>query len=244
MDSGSAPNILAALLPAIFGGVLVALVNYIFTRGKTKAEIRNLEAQTEEIRIRMNNVANISATLGYKSAETAERIIYSSENRDIGFDFSPGRGEHIWKNVGGKDTPIGDKGRGSLSFEAGGILHFQKENTEGRIESWLQRYSYNDVYSKSIPKDPTVTQRIIHLSCEAKVIGGEHTLKFLFKNEKTNKGIASADKRVTEESWTKLDMYLSVSPIEECRLRIDDLEVFKVPSSVQLRNLVLVEKRD
>jgi hypothetical protein len=126
MDSGSAPNILTTLLPAIFGGVLVALVNYIFTRGKTKAEIRNLEAQTEEIRIRINNVANISATLGYKSADTAERILYSSANRDIGFDFSPGREEFIWKNVGGKDTPIGDKGRGSLSFEAAVFYIFRR----------------------------------------------------------------------------------------------------------------------
>lgn len=66
----------------------------------------------------------------------------------------------------------------------------------------------------------------------------------MFKNERTNKWIATADKRVTEESWTKLDMYLPVSPSEECRLRIDDLEVSKVPSSVQIRNLVLIEKRD
>jgi len=40
----------------------------------------------------------------------------------------------------------------------------------------------------------------------------------------------------------KVEEYMLFSPREDCQLRLDDIEVSAVPSSIQIRNLVLTEK--
>jgi len=236
------PTVLPALITGLLGGVLGGLINNLFTYKKTKAEVKKLEAEAKEINLRIDNVSRISASIGFKSSDTAERVVYDSTQEGIGYGFPKGFGDYVWKRVDGKDARIGGRAVGSLTVEDGKVLTINRENSEGRFQVWLERYSYDGEIIKQIPKEPTLNQRIFRLGLEARIVGGSHKLKFVFKNEEDNTWPASTEIKVTEEAWTKFDLYFPVSPMEKCRLRIDDVDVTKAPSRVQIRNIVLAEK--
>lgn len=236
------PTVLPALITGLLGGVLGGLINNLFTYKKTRAEVKKLEAEAKEINLRIDNVSRISASIGFKSSDTMERVIYDSTQEDIGYGFSKGFEDYIWKRIDGKDTRVGKQARGALTIEGGKVLTINRENTEGRFEVWLERYSYEGEITQRIPKEPALNQRNFRLSLEVRAMGASHKLRFVFKNEEDNTWPASAAITITEEIWTKFDLYFPVSPMEKCRFRIDDIEVSKAPSRVQIRNVVLTEK--
>jgi hypothetical protein len=84
----------------------------------------------------------------------------------------------------------------------------------------------------------------LRASCEAKAVGGEHTLLFVMKAENSPDGVHMADKRqrVTSNEWVALDAYFRVSPGQNCHFRIDDRSVSAPNSSIQIRKLVLAER--
>jgi hypothetical protein len=240
---GDTSSIVTTLLSGLLSGIVVAVLTYLFSRRKTNAEIRKLEAETEKIRVEISkSVDNISATVNYKLSNKSEQTIYQSSTRQIGYDFR-GHEDFVWKSIDGKDVAIGQKARGNLEFEEGGVLNIRRTNTEGRFQIWLQRYIYDGVEKTSIPRDDLISGlRSLRVSCEVKVVGGEHTLRFLLKNEKDNKWLGQEERRITSDTWTKLNMYFQIPPSEECRLRIDDEQVSHAPSSVQITSIVLAEK--
>jgi len=65
----------------------------------------------------------------------------------------------------------------------------------------------------------------MRISCEVRVLGGEHTLKFVFKGEETGTWLGRGERRISENNWVPLNMYFSVASSEDCRLRIQDQEV-------------------
>jgi hypothetical protein len=242
--------IVAALISGVLSGIIVAILNYFLTKKKTEAEVRKFEAETEKVRLEIQQIGleftksaeNVAATVNYQLAKTAEQIIYSSKQRQPGHDFS-GAGNQIWTRVGDKHEPVTPKGEGTLSFEEGGIINLQRTNTKGRFEIWLQSYTYGGREDRLIIPNNTISGlRSLRVSCEAKVLGAEHTLKFVLKNEKTNKWLASEERRITLDTWTLIEIYFRVSPSEECRLRIDDQDVSQAPSSIQLRNIEMAER--
>jgi len=235
------PSLINALISGVLGGVVVAFLNYWLTRKKTWAEIEKFKAETEKIRRELSQtVDNISDAVSYKLSNLAERSIYDSKGRDVGFDFQGGDAQH-YAVVDGKDQPVSSFSKGTLTFEPGGVLNIQRLNTEGRYEVWLNRYFFKGTEVISIPRDDLMAgQRSLRVDFEAKAAGAEHTLRVLLKN-KTN-WIAHEQRRVTENSWTPIKIYFQISPAEECRLRIDDMDVSKAPSSVQIRNFSIVEK--
>jgi hypothetical protein len=236
------PVVIPALITGLLGGVLGGLINNLFTYKKTRAEVKKLEAEAKEINLRIDNVSSISASLGFKSSETAERVVFDSSKDNIGFGFPKGYGDYVWKRIDGNDTRIGERAKGSLTIEGGKILTISRENKAGRFQAWLEQYNYDGEVAQVIPREPTLNLRIFRISLEARAIEGNHTLRFVFKNEQENKWPASGELRITEKTWTKFDLYFQVSPMEKCRLRIDDVAVDNAPSQVQIRNFVLTEK--
>jgi hypothetical protein len=235
-------TLLSALISAVMGGVLVAVLNYWFTRKKTSAEIKLIEAQVEKIRHELRlNVDNISAAVTYKIGGSGERIIYDSTGRDLGFDFKGSKAQ-LWAQVDGVDRPVSDYGLGQISFE-NGVMNIQRSNTEGRYEVWLQSYSIDGQTLPSIPRNDLVSgHRDIRISFEAKAVGASHTLRILLKNEKANRWLGNDSRTVSGNFWTRIQVYFQIPPTDECRLRIDDLDVTDTPSSVQLRNIVVAER--
>jgi hypothetical protein len=234
--------LLSALIAGVLSGVVVAVLTYLLTRRKTLAEIKFLEAQHEKIRRELSlNVDSISAAVTYKIAGSAERIIYDSTGRDVGFDFQ-GSEAQIWERIDGVDRAISGFGRGHLSLE-NGVLNIQRSNTEGRFEVWLQAYFFDGHQSQLMPGNDLISgQRGIRISFEAKALGASHTLRVVLKNEKSNNWLGNENRTITSNFWTPVKIYFQVPPADQCRLRIDDLDVTHAPSSVQIRNLVLAER--
>jgi hypothetical protein len=176
------------------------------------------------------------------SLSTLERVIYNSSGRDLGFDFR-GSAAQLWQKIDGKDQPISDYGKGVLAFENGGLLNIQRSTVDGRYEVWLQTYVFDGKETATIPRDDLMPGlRRLRISCEAKAAGAEHTLRFILKNEKTNKWVANDERTITSNAWTPIKIYFQIPPTEECRLRIDDLNITHAPSSVQIRNFLLAER--
>ena len=85
----------------------------------------------------------------------------------------------------------------------------------------------------------------MRVSCEIKAVGGEHTILFIIKGEKVPLGehMATKRERITQDEWMPIEAYFQVSPGQNCFFRIDDRSVSKPGSSVQIRNLVLAERK-
>jgi hypothetical protein len=242
MPQANTFTLLSALISGVVSGVLVALLNYWLTRKKTLAEIKFIEMQAEKIQRELSlSVDNISAAVAYKSAGSTERIIYDSIGRDIGFDFKGSKAQ-LWQRIDGVDRAISDYGLGKLSPE-NGVLNIQRSNTEGRYEIWLQSYFFDSKELPSIPRNDLISgQRGIRINFEAKAIGASHTLRVVLKNEKENRWLADDSRIISGNSWAPIRIYFQIPP-EECRLRIDDLDVTDAPSSVQIRNFVVAERK-
>ena len=120
-----------------------------------------------------------------------------------------------------------------VSYE-NGIINIQRANTEGRYCLWLT--------SKTILKSDYIEgRRKLKLNCDAKILGGSHRLRFLFKGKTSRKWLAKQERVVADDTWSKIEEYFLVSSAEDCEFRIDDFAL-QAPSSVQIRNLVLTEK--
>ena len=94
-----------------------------------------------------------------------------------------------------------------------------------------------------LPADELATGiRRINVTCQAKVVGGEHTLKFTLKTEE-GKQLAGFAQKVTTNEWTSIDAYLEAPFSEAVQVRIYD-EQLVTPSSVQIKNLVIRQLRN
>jgi hypothetical protein len=243
-------TLITSIISGVIGGVIVAIVNHYLTRTKMEAEIGKLEAETEKIRaetkVIVSSVENLSATVDYKLDHTAEEVIYDSSKRFDPYDFRGVEGQ-FW-NVKEKRF-TGPKGTGMLLIEedmavkGGMVLNIKRTNTEGRYEVWLQKFFYHGREKEVIPANQQIAgKRKLRVSCEAKVFDGEHSLRFVLKNEKSGQWLADSKVQVTRKEWAVIDLYFQVSPEANTQLRIDNEEVSKAPSSVQIRRLKIAER--
>jgi hypothetical protein len=171
-----------------------------------------------------------------------EKLLYSSVGRDLGFDFK-GSPAQLWQNIDGRDQPVSGFGKGSLEFEEGQILNIQRSNDDGKYEVWLNVYLYDGGERTSVARHDLATGlRRFRVDCEAKAVGAEHTLRFILRSDLTRKWVANDERTVTTNAWTPIKVYFQVPPADEFRLRIDDLNVSRAPSSIQIRNLKLIER--
>ena len=111
------------------------------------------------------------------TSREAEAIIYSSEmSPSLGYDFI-GSEAQLGKSNG---EHYGEKGRGELSFlgEKRNVIDICRSNNDGKYELRLRRYFYRGRSGYDIlPKDLTLGgERIVRISCEAKVTNYPHTL--------------------------------------------------------------------
>lgn len=227
-------TVLAPLISGIVSGIIVALLNFFFTRRKTAAEIENLKANTAKI---MQELGGISSAVT-QIADSAQKIIYDGKGKDAGFDFQ-GVEERLYN---AKSQPLSDYGRGNLVFDNDGVLNVSRTNTVGRYTILLKSYYFNGEKSTSISRNDLLSgDRRFRVKFETKTVGAAHTLRVVLKNEQTGKWLDQKEQTISGNVWTPIRMYFAISPSEECRLRIDDFNVTEAPSSVQIRNFVLTE---
>jgi hypothetical protein len=161
-------------------------------------------------------------------------ILYDSGSEFKGHHFKGVEG-YIWKD----GEKVGNRAQGSLSFEQGGTMRIERTNAEGRFEIHLRQ---NGPQMPSFTRKHDPVYRVLHISCDVKVDGGNHALRLVLKNEKTDKWEADDVKNVVSNDWVNIECYMHIPTTVDVFLRIDDEAVSKVPSRVYIRNLKVVDE--
>jgi hypothetical protein len=136
------------------------------------------------------------------------------------------------------NRPATERARGSMVVD-GNTITVERTNSAGKFELQLRPTGPN---RPSFEKSYSVPRRLIRINCEAKVEGGDHTLRFVLKDEGEDKWLGKSEKIIRAGDWTPLETYLWVSSTKDLLFRIDDIEPTQVPSTVFLRNLIIVEE--
>ena len=231
-------NSLTAILTFLGGGVGTALVSHFLGRRKAAAEVDKIRAETNKINL---EVQKLSSTVKALSAASEQILLDGSKGLD-GFSVK-GQSGRFWKGNGKDATAPNPMGEGELLFESDGVLNIRRANTVGRYELLFRQFTVGDEVKDVIPKNEAMSgKRKIRVSCEAKTVGGSHTLRFVIRNPLTKQRFAESSKTVNGNEWTKLDVFLLCNPAHDVHLRVDDEEVSIAPSSVQLRKVVIAER--
>lgn len=245
-------SLVLSILSGVLGGVVVTIVNYFLNKNKTNAEIGKIKAETDLIIAETNaktasNMDSLSASLIYKLDNATEQVIYDSATKGKYQPFVGTEGR-FWSSK--ENQYVGPKGLGKLTPEEskkdGLILNIQRTNTDGRFAVELKQYKYNGEEHDCIPKSDLIAgKRKIRIRCEAKVNTDnvEHTLVFILRNKATKIWLASRKEKVTRtDEWTFIEAFFEVTPTADLQFRIDDQDVSKAPSGVQIRKFLLTEK--
>lgn len=174
------------------------------------------------------------AIRGLGSLNKRQVVLYESAT-----DFKPyhfeHRGGYFWRD----NQKISPQGEGLLDFLSEGILRVQRKNAEGRYEIELRRAGPD---MPSITKKHEPPPRILRIACDAKVDAGEHAVRFVLKDIKTEKWVGNTLKQVSAKEWTPLEVYFRVPSTADLLFRIDVEKPSIVPSNLYLRNLMIAEE--
>lgn len=173
----------------------------------------------------------------YNVLSGAERVIYDGRAGDAVKDFT-GNGSRSWNYV--SHQFIDGSGMGGHTGN-GNEITIHRTNTNGRYELYLQSYAYANNPAK-IPADDSLKTRKMKLSCEVKRESASHTLRFVFKGERTKNVLDEKDYVVFNPDWETVDLVFSIDSSEPSFLRIDDILASATPGTVVIRNIVLYEK--
>ena len=243
MTTDDLVKILVPVASGLLGGLLVAIVNHLFTRRKTDAETKKLEAEadksraeTQKLLVEMERIASTVQEVSYKLRHASESVIYDGLTQCDGADFT-GQGERFFGES--NDKPMG---AGLLKVE-NGVLNIQRTNTGGRFRITLLKYAYGSILRDYIPKNDLIAgKRLLKLTCEAKTVGGLHTAVFVIKRKRDGAWLANHEQTFTQNEWVPVEAYLRVPPNEDCYLIVDDQKVSQPDSSLQLRRLIIAER--
>lgn len=233
-------EIAVSLISSVVGGLLVAVLNHLFTRRKTEAEVEKLraeagriKAETEKVRAETGKfsaefeevTASITEATYYTTLAANERIIYDGTSGIEGYDIEVVRESrkfgHAFKN---------------------GTLIILRASNRGVYQLQLCKYIFNGNESEFIPKNELLAgKRKLRITFEARVTRGSRTLIFAFIALPRNSLLDKREVTIEQASWMRTDLYFRVPPHEDCLLQIVDLYGSQ-PGSLLLRNLVLAER--
>lgn len=235
------------VLAALLSGAAAVLITYVLTRKsqklvmeKTRQEITKLRRENEEgqeeVQARLSRIEDNIPSL-------VEEVLYDSTTRGkmLGFDLA-GRGGQIWTR-GANAQAVGPPGEGELSFIDDVVVNIERFNTGGRFEVAFHYYQQDGSGHEIIRKRlSTSGARHFTVTFDAKVSRTPHTLRLTLR-QASEGGVWESESRATIDSrtWTAKKFFLKADPSVDCWLRIDDQDVADAPSSIQLRNLRLVE---
>lgn len=142
-----------------------------------------------------------------------------------------------------KDKPIGDRAKGKFSF-LNNLLNIERENIDGRYLVRIEKYLNDGAASSFIKKDNNKTTRTISVKFQAKIIGGHHEVRIIAKKYNTTTWIHQANKifELLDTNWRDFNVFFQIPPNVDFVINIDDMKVQRVPSSLQIRNLIISEE--
>jgi len=241
-----ASNWIRAYVPlaAALTAVLIALFQYFTSRPKLRLEMEKLRqeirALSEDSRANSDNISEIQNLLiDQLPMYSDETVVYDNVTGNLGFDFV-GTGGQLYAD----DKPIPGKGSGSLSFLEKGIINIERDNTDGRYELYLRSYTLGARKTEIIPKDTTEDRpKRFRVSCEARTLSAEHTLRLVMRNRDTGKWLGkSIAHRISGPDWKRIEGHFTVTPLVNAEFRLDDEGVSAVPSTVQIRKFMVTQR--
>ncbi len=219
-------EILTALISSIIGGLLVAVVNHLFTRRKTNAEIEKLKAETqkimaegEKIRSEMMHLNTaLSEASYYDSTQVTEKVVYDGRHGILGQDITSEFDKYTIQQ---------------------GVLVIQ----DSSASLVLRLYTYDGKEFEFIPKNEIVSgKRRFHISCELKVVRSPYDVNiFMWDCLEEEDSVDDRQITITQSEWTKTDLYFRVRNDMDYLVHIL-AERASGTGSLQIRNLVVAER--
>jgi len=166
----------------------------------------------------------------------------SHTENSVLFDGAKQGVQAFFQGVEGRNFKDGkamsEKGRGTLSVDKEGWIKLSRSNTDGKFEIQLRPKGPG---KPSFEKRYIPPPRLIRINCEARSEGGEHTLRFLLKDEEGDQWLANEKKKVVPGDWSGIEVYLWADSTKDCLFRIDDI-ADKAPSTLAIRHLTISEQ--
>lgn len=227
-------EVLVALIFSVIGGLLVAIVNNLFSRKKNDVETKKILAETEKTKVETRKLVTEIERLSEKVDGVAtalrpnSKLIYNSKDGIQPFDF--------------KGYPVDANNKVRLTIESD-FLSVERDLVGCGYMLVLNRYNYENRLDEVLSKNDLLTRkRKIHVSLEAKITKGQNKVHFYFApKSKSNECLSGF--RVDEwkeNEWVKLDFQFEFDPSIPAKFIV---YVFgnTHPSSFLLRNFVLTE---
>ncbi|MDQ6608603.1 MAG: hypothetical protein M3Y85_02155, partial [Bacteroidota bacterium] len=205
--------------------ITVAGIYFLLIRRKIKMLTAGFNHEFQNLRHEINMKANRIELSLYEQIAGEERIIYNGETNNE--NFFTGKGSRTWDYVA--HTFSEGEGQGSYKVKDGEIT-IERTNTAGRYELYLRSYQYNGMVEK-IPAGNPVGVRRLRLSCEVKKGKASHMLRFVFKGDSQNV-LDEKDYVIFSPDWERITVVFTITAVEACVLRIDDLNVLQAPSTI------------
>jgi len=237
-------ELLGALVSSIIGGLLVAIVNYVFARRKTEAETEKLKAEAEKTRAEtaklIVELKKLSATVEEANYLTKsalkEQIIYdSSQGTDV-FDFS-GCGTYIL----GEDP--NSLGQGGFTIKQD-VIAIERTNLVGSYGVALNRYSYDGKVREFISKNEVLSgRRKFRVSFEAKATKGSSVIRVEFKEHSKNYNgtLETQDYSIAQDEWLEVHLLFKIISSADCVVWIWVVNPSEQNTTL-LRNIQIAER--
>ena len=238
MRVDSTPTFVVACIGSVIGDMGGRIMHWLRWRRKTTVETEKSIAETDTIRAEPQK---LNTTV---PATTNEQILFDGSDK-ITESHVKGEGGHIYARSGENVHTVGARGEGELTIVDEQILRIVHTNTDGRYEVLIQKYTYDGRTSSVIPKnDAIVGKRIVRISCEARTGDGNHTVRFVICNPETGQRLAQDIKNINGREWTSISIFLQADPSQHSEIRIYHEAGSVLPSSVQIRKLIVAEQRE
>lgn len=232
-------EIIASLIASIIGGLLVAVVNFFFTKDKIKAETKMIEAQTSLLTAKLERL-NTSVDAAIETVTSHEKTVYD-------LTVSPSVTDFDAKGVAWENKPS-EMGKGSLLLKQG-MLYVERENLVGTFSVYLDKYYYRNDEKNLMPHNLALSgTRKIKISCKVKTNKGKGSLLFrLLEVQQNGKYVVpgSIESRtigvIENIEWVVVEILFKATPASNYKIGFHYYDVSE-PNALLMQNLLITER--
>jgi len=158
-------EVIIGFASSIIGGLLVAIVNQLFTKRRTDAEAEVLKAQAEKIRAETATLLNAVGKLNTAIQSANYCTLYDGrQNMDL-LDFQ-------FSSVSAPKDPSKEIAVGTPKVKEGALM-VERKNTAGRFFVAIRNYKCDGKEKEYIPKNELLEgQRRLRVTFEARATKG------------------------------------------------------------------------
>ncbi len=236
---------LIAFASSALGGISVAAVSYLANRAKTQAETEKLHAETEQIRLESRKMkADIESLTSSKADtkqvnESVERL--QSTVAEVSYAVPSSRNSSEMVLYDGSRSLEGFDITGQASALNNTIVIKQIPAI-----LWLVKYAIDGRIVEYVPGNAgPATSRKFRVQCQARLSQGSCNVLFHFRDRQTDANSFAIDRSLVDQNtWMALDHYFRVPSDKDTYLGINVQPVSSPVGILEMRNLVVTEKKD